>query len=164
MYAEYPNMITQVARALRMAYAQVYQTLLLRQYSMKMAFDRRKGKSPKFEPGDVVWYYQPTPRQRSDGVEIPYKFTLPFRGPFVITEIFGNVAKIHRIDQQTTEPPIKCNLDKLTYVAHELLTAEQIPTWNGREVRYVTSAFRLEQIPGGERDRRVRARARLDQD
>ena len=163
-YADNPNIITQVARALRVAYAEVYQTLLLRQFVMKMAFDRRKGKSPKFEAGDVVWYYQPTPRKRADGVDVPYKFTLPFRGPFVIVEINDNNAKLLRIDQQTTDKPIRCNLDKLTYVAHELVAAsDNIPTWNGREVRYVTSGFELDQIPGSERDRRTRARARLEQ-
>ena len=82
----------------------------------------------------------------------------------IFVEINDNNAKLLRIDQQTTDKPIRCNLDKLTYVAHELVAAsDNIPTWNGREVRYVTSGFELDQIPGSERDRRTRARARLEQ-
>ena len=88
------------------------------QKRQKLFYDWRS-QTPTFRVGDRVFLHVPSDRSGQ-----AYKFALPFKGPYRITEVTDNVADIILIGSHAVEP-LRVSISRLHHCPEEIVTAEE---------------------------------------
>ena len=83
----------------------------------KRNYDHRATNVRKFQPGQAVWYHNPTLK-----VGRCKKFHHPWKGPYIVTQFLDDVT--YRIQEKSKSKAIVCHVDKL-----KLYKGERKPTW-----------------------------------